>query len=122
MNGRLASLSGLVASGGALLASSCCAIPIMLSLSGLGAGAVSLLGPLQPWRGVLLSLSAVLIGIGLASTLRDRARARRAGARPQGRFRSDFVVLGLSALLLAAAAAGPLWDAALAQGVIGQTR
>lgn len=122
MQGRLVTLGGLVASGGALLASSCCAIPIGLSLAGAGAGAVSLLGPLQPWRGVLLALSALSIVIGSALILRERARARGAGACPRGRFRPDFVVLGLSALLLAAAATGPLWDARIAQSVIGQTR
>lgn len=122
MQGRLVSLGGLIASGGALLASSCCAIPIVLSLAGVGAGVVGGLGPLQPWRGVLLALAIVLIGAGLAVTLRERARARRAGACPRGRFRPDFVVLGLSVVLLAAAAAGPLWDVAVARSVMGQTR
>lgn len=51
MQGTLASLSGRVAAGGALLASSCCAIPIALSLSGLSAGAVSLLGPQEAGPG-----------------------------------------------------------------------
>jgi len=122
MQSRFVSLSGLAASGGALLASSCCAIPLALSLAGGGAGAVSLLGPLQPWRGALLALSAVSIGIGLTLTLRERARARRAGACPRGRFRPDFVVLGLSVLLLAAAATGPLWDVRIGSVVVGGLR
>jgi mercuric ion transport protein len=55
---------GLAAAGLAVLASSCCGIPLAWAALGMGSGAIALLGRLQPLRLGFLSLGAALIAGG----------------------------------------------------------
>ena len=122
MQDKLTSAGGLVAAGAAVLASSCCGIPLALTLIGVSSGAVGLIAHLAPLRGVLLAAAVLLIAAGWIFTLRARSRALRGGACRRGRFRANFVVLGLSTILLAAALAEPLWEPLLTHSLVERVR
>lgn len=98
---------GLVAGLGAIIASSCCVIP--LGLAALGAGA-SVLGGLEmvaEWRGPLLSLSGLAIAGGWGAWWFNRPIACDPGAgcaTPQ-RSRSTIALLLCASIIVLAAAA-----------------
>lgn len=63
------SLAGVLA----LVSASCCALPIGLTVLGLGGSWLSLLGPLADYRFVILAIAAVVIALGWIFYLRGRA-------------------------------------------------
>jgi mercuric ion transport protein len=91
---------GVAAAGLAVLASSCCGIPLALAALGVGGGAIGLLGPLLPLRPLFLALAAVLIGAGWFFAY--KRRSRRA-----------YVILAVATLLLLIAVLSPIWEPAL---------
>lgn len=70
--GGLLAAFGAVAGIGALLASSCCVVPLLLSSLGVGAGLFSVLEALTPWRMPLLIGSALAIAGGWVMWWRKR--------------------------------------------------
>ena len=73
--GRSASLAGSVAA--ALAASACCIGPLLFAL--LGIGGAGFLVALEPYRPVLMAVTAILLGTGFFLTYRTpAARAARA--------------------------------------------
>lgn len=100
---------GLAAAGLAVLASSCCGIPLALAALGIGSGAIGLLAPLQPLRLAFLTLAAALIAVGWFFAI--RRRSRRA-----------YSLLTLATALLVIAALSPLWEPSLARYMTGLRR
>ena len=94
---KLVSVSGVVAAVTAVIASSCCALPMALAFMGVSTGAVGLLGPLQAARPVILLAS---VGI-LAAAWFMAIRRRSARVYP---------VLTLAAALLVLSFFRQTWD------------
>jgi mercuric ion transport protein len=107
---QLTNASGVAAAALAVVASSCCAIPMALAFIGVSTGAVGLLGPLHEARPFVLGIAVSLLGVGWIYTLRARAIALRSGACPRGRFRLNFIVLASASLLVVVALSWQVWD------------
>ena len=103
---------GAVTGLGALAASSCCVLPIVLGGLGVGAGTFTVLGLLAPLRAPLMLAStlAVLVGWFLYARRPRRAACGPAPACPgPRRSPAALALLGLATLLVAAAAtSGPI--------------
>lgn len=94
----------------AVVASSCCALPMALVFAGVSTSAVSFLGPLHAAQPFILGLAALLLATGWVLTFRARARAMAANNCPRGRFRSNFIVLASASALLVVAMTWQSWD------------
>jgi mercuric ion transport protein len=110
---QLTNVGGLAAAAMAVVASSCCAIPMALAFMGLSTGAVGLLGPLHEARPIILGAAVLLLGAGWIYTLRARASAMRTGTCPRGRFRLNFIVLTSASGLIVVALTWQIWDRCL---------
>ena len=67
---------GLIAGLGALIGASCCILPLLLAIAGVGGSWVASIGALTPYQPYLLGMAALCVGIGWFVALRRRARAR----------------------------------------------
>lgn len=97
---------GLVAGLGAVVASSCCVIPLGLAALGAGAGVLGGLESVAAWRVPLLLASVVAIGGGWVAwwTKRRVACASNVNCASPARSRATLaLLLGASAVVLAAA-------------------
>jgi mercuric ion transport protein len=102
---QLAGVGGLAAASVAVVASSCCAIPMALAFMGVSTGAVSLLGPLHELRPIILGLAVVLLAAGWFLAIRRRsARA--------------YPMLGIATLLIVVALTWQIWDPMLERVVM----
>lgn len=94
---------------GALLASACCVLPLVLFTLGIGGawvGQLTALAPYQPW---FWAAGALFVAGGLVSMWRDRRACRVDGScAPSRAQRIAHVLLWLAALLLAVVALWPL--------------
>ena len=102
---RLLDASGIVTALGAVLAKSCCTLPLLLASVGAGTSLASPLQALTPWRLPLLAIGGLMVAGGWFAFMRGRYRACAPGescARPRSS-RGQLAVLGISTLLLAAA-------------------
>ncbi|WP_125900856.1 mercury transporter MerT [Methylobacterium indicum] len=112
--GSLAAL-GAVTGLGALAASSCCVLPIVLGGLGASAGVFTVLGLLVPLRVPLMTASVLAVIVGWFLY----ARRRPAACRPDGsctanrRSPAVLALLSLATVLIAAAAAGGYFEPAL---------
>ena len=88
------SLAGVLA----LVSASCCALPIGLTMLGLGGSWLSMLGPLAEYRFVILAIAAVVIVLGWIFYLR-----RRAG---------PVWLLSFATIAFLAALSAPVWEPA----------
>ena len=104
-NGHAVAGAGLLA----VLAGSCCILPIALALIGIGGSWVSLLGPFVAYRGfILLGVAGVLLWAWF------RIWQRWKSERPLGR--SDLATSAATVAFLAAASA-PMWEQEVAQSM-----
>ncbi|MCL6609028.1 MAG: hypothetical protein K6T74_13155 [Geminicoccaceae bacterium] len=100
-------VSGLL---GALLASSCCLVPVTLVSLGLGGAWLGLLAPLGPWQPVFVGLAVVSLALGFRLAYRPVPICAPDGSCPSPRSRAlarGVLWLG-AALLLAVIAFEPL--------------
>ena len=67
---------GLVAGLGALVGASCCVLPLLLAITGVGGSWVAGIGALTPYQPYLLGMAALCVGIGWIIALRRQARMR----------------------------------------------
>lgn len=91
---------------GALLASSCCVLPLMLVTLGFGGAWLSHLTLLEPWRPYLLAGTAVLLALGFwraYAPSREACDPQSACAKPRSRTLVRLVLWSAAALTLAAA-------------------
>lgn len=102
----------LAASGllGALLASSCCLLPVTLVSLGLGGAWLGLLAPLAPWQPVFVGLAVVSLALGFWLAYRPAPVCAPDGSCPSPRSRTlaRGVLWVGTALLLAVIAFEPL--------------
>lgn len=91
---------------GALLASSCCVLPVALSLLGLGGAWLAVLAPLAPFQPLFAGLAALCLGAGFWLAFRPAEACGTRGSCEVGRTRwSARAVLGLGTVVLLAALA-----------------
>ena len=76
----------------AVVASSCCALPMALVFAGVSAGVVGLLGPLHAVRPIVLGVAVVLLAMGWGLAIRRRS----VRAYPLLGFASALVVVALT--------------------------
>jgi mercuric ion transport protein len=100
---------GATAGLGALFASSCCALPLLLGAVGAGAGTFAALETLAPLRVPLVALAGLAVGFGWFLWWRKRGascglRSRSGGL---GNGKATAVLLGAATLLVGLAAS---WD------------
>jgi mercuric ion transport protein len=106
---------GAITGLGALVASSCCVLPIVLGGLGAGAGVFTVLGVLAPFRIPLMAASLLAVVVGWVLY----ARRRQAACGPDGsctaprRSHAATTLLGLATILVIAAAAGGYFEPAL---------
>lgn len=106
--GGLLAVAGAVTGLGAIAASSCCVVPLMLASLGAGAGIFGVLEFLAPWRTPLLIVSGLGIAAGWFTWWRNRRTACRGTAcAAPSRSRAPLMLLLLASLVLATAAG---WD------------
>jgi mercuric ion transport protein len=110
---QLANVGGLAAAAVAVVASSCCAIPMALAFMGVSTGVVGILGPLHELRPIILGVAVLLLVAGWIYTFRARAAALRSGNCPRGRFRLNFIVLTSASALIVVALTWQIWDPVL---------
>jgi mercuric ion transport protein len=113
---------GLLAGLGAVVASSCCAIPLGLAALGAGAGVLGGLETIAEWRVPLLSISALAIVGGWAAWWVKRPIACASGtgcASPQ-RSRTTLALLLCASMTVVAAASWGHIDPALLKLVRGR--
>jgi mercuric ion transport protein len=115
---QLANVGGLAAAAVAVVASSCCAIPMALAFMGVSTGVVGILGPLHELRPIILGVAVLLLIAGWIYTFRARAAALRSGNRPRGRFRLNFIVLTSASALIVVALTWQVWDPVLERLVL----
>lgn len=112
--GSMAAL-GAITGLGALAASSCCVLPIVLGGLGAGAGIFTVIGVLAPFRTPLMAASVLAVVVGWFLY----ARRRQAACGPDGsctaprRSPTALVLLSLATVLIIAAAAGGYFEPAL---------
>ena len=70
---KLLSVGGVIAAVAAVIASSCCALPMALAFMGVSTGAVGLLGPLQAARPVILLASVGVLAAAWFMAIRRRS-------------------------------------------------
>ena len=102
-------LVGIASGIGAIAASSCCLVPLVLATFGAGAGVFGVLEALAPWRVPLLAVSGAGVMLGWFAWLRKRNVACEVGpacARPSSA-RISLALLFLASLVVAAALG---WD------------
>lgn len=118
---RLADLkAGVLASGGAVLASLCCLLPLTVVLLGLGSGAF--MAVTLRFRPILLPLGIAGVSAGFWFYARERARCATLGCRMAGG-RVNLWLLTLAAVVLLAEillALFPEWSSRLVFGAMGQ--
>ena len=102
---QLTSVGGLAAATVAVVASSCCAIPMALAFAGVSTGAVGLLGPLHEARSIILGLAVILLGAGWFLAI--RSRSTRA-----------YPLLGIASVLIVVALTWQVWDPMLQRVVM----
>lgn len=106
---------GAITGLGALAASSCCVLPIVLGGLGAGAGVFTVLGVLAPLRVPLMVASALAVVVGWFFY----ARRRQAACGPDGsctaprRSPAALALLSLATVLIVAAAAGGYFEPTL---------
>ena len=114
--------AGLIASGGAALASLCCLLPLVVVLLGLGSGAF--MAVTSQYRPILLPLGVAGVGGGFWLYARERKRCAAGGCRmAAGRLNAG--LLSLAAIVLAAEillALFPDWSSQLLSGAMGAMR
>lgn len=115
---QLTNAGGLAAAAVAVVASSCCAIPMALAFAGVSTSVVGGLGPLHQARPIILAVAVLLLGAGWIYTFRSRAAALRSGDCPRGRFRLNFIVLTAASALIVVALTWQFWDPALERLVL----
>jgi mercuric ion transport protein len=89
---ELTSAGGFAAATVAVVASSCCALPMALVLAGVSTGAVSFLGSLHAVRPIILGMAVVLLAVGWGLAIRRRV----ARAYPLLAVASTLVVVALT--------------------------
>jgi mercuric ion transport protein len=102
-------LMGIASGIGAIAASSCCVVPLVLATFGAGAGVFGMLEALTPWRVPLLAVSGVGVTLGWFAWWRKRNAACAAGpacAKPSSS-RTSLALLFVASLIVAAALG---WD------------
>ena len=112
--GSVAAL-GAITGLGALAASSCCVLPLVLGGLGAGAGVFMVLGVLAPLRVPLMAASILTVVVGWFVYARRRQSAcgsDRSCAAPR-RSPAALMLLSLATLLIAAAAAWGYFEPAL---------
>jgi len=102
---QLTSAGGLIAATVAVIASSCCALPMALVFAGVSTSAVGLLGPLHEARPFILGVAVLLLAVGWVLAI--RRRASRA-----------FPPLGIATVLIVVALTWQAWDPILERLVI----
>jgi len=107
---------GLVSGLGAAAASSCCVLPLALTVAGLGTGWTAILGVLVPYRGILVWPALTLVALSWFLALRSyaggaRCRGDGACARPP-RASFTFGVLAVSTLFVVVAMTWRWWEPA----------
>lgn len=106
---------GAITGLGALVASSCCVLPVVLGGLGAGAGVFTVLGVLAPLRTPLMAASVLAVVVGWFFY----AHRRQAACGPDGacmtsrRSPAALVLLSLATLLIAAAAAWGYFEPAV---------
>lgn len=102
--------AGLATGLGAVVASSCCVLPVALAGLGAGAGVFAALEALAPLRWPLIALSMLAVAFAWWAYLcrRSIACAADGACAPRPRRSAVAIVLGLATLLLATAVA---WEA-----------
>lgn len=97
---ELTSAGGFAAAMVAVVASSCCALPMALVFAGVSTGAVGLLGPLHAVRPIILGVAVGLLGLGWVLAIRRRSvRA--------------YPVLSIASTLIVVALTWRVWDPVL---------
>lgn len=118
---RVADLkAGVIASGGAVLASLCCLLPLAVVLLGLGSGAF--MAVTLQYRPILLPLGVAGVSGGFWLYARERKRCAARGCRMAGA-RLNVSLLGLAMVVLLAEillALFPEWSSRLLLGAMGQ--
>ena len=106
---------GAITGLGALAASSCCLLPIVLGGLGAGAGVFTVLGVLAPLRTPLIAASvlAVVVGWFFYARRRQAACGPDASCTTPRRSPAALVLLSLATLLIAAAATWGYFEPAL---------
>jgi mercuric ion transport protein len=94
---QLMSMSGFAAAAVAVVASSCCALPMALTFMGVSTGAVGLLGPLHELRPIVLGAAAILLAVGWVMAV--RRRSTRA-----------YPLLGVATAMIGMALTWQIWD------------
>jgi len=99
----------------AVAASLCCILPIIAAVT--GAATLGAAASFEQWRPYLLSVTGVFFIIGLVFAIRDQRRACVPGSacatKPMNRM--NFLILGLLALFIIAAAAFPSYSGRVAE-------
>ncbi len=98
--------AGLVAGLGAVIASSCCVLPLGLAAIGAGAGVFGVLNEVAAWRVPLLTVSALAVAGGWGAWWMKRSEACATGphcATP-ARTQSTTLLLMLASVIVIAAA------------------
>lgn len=83
----------------AALTSSCCALPVVLALTGVSTGLISLLEPLHTFRPVFIGLATLCLGWGWATVIYRGSGVRSLSVQ----------MLSAATLLLVAALAWRIW-------------
>lgn len=94
---------GLVAGLGALVGASCCVLPLLLAIAGVGGSWVAGIGALTPYQPYLLGMAALCVGTGWFVAVRRRARTR------------VVVMLGLATILVLGSVLTAIFERPLTQ-------
>ncbi len=101
--GSLAAI-GAITGLGAIAASSCCVVPLILASVGAGAGIFGILEFLAPWRIPLLIVSGAGVAAGWFAWWRNRRIACEVSAcAPHSRSQAPLILLVLASLVIMAA-------------------
>jgi mercuric ion transport protein len=96
---------GIATGIGAIAASSCCVVPLVLATFGAGAGVFGMLEALTPWRVALLVISGFGVALGWFVWWRKRSASREIGsacAKPSSS-RISLALLLVASLIVASA-------------------
>jgi mercuric ion transport protein len=102
-------LVGIATGIGAIAASSCCVVPLVLAAFGAGAGVFAMLEALTPWRVPLLVISGIGVAVGWLAWWRKQKASCEVGsacATPSSS-RTPLILLLLASLIVATAIG---WD------------
>lgn len=99
VDSKIAGVGGVLSGIAAVLGTSCCAVPLALSIAGMGSGALSFLEPLRSAQPYLLAIAALALAWGWFTVFWRGVRSRLVIA-----------LLAAGTLVLIAALTSSYWD------------